>query len=276
MLEMKSKRPLDVCVISDLHLGTYGCHAKQLNSYLKSVEPKTLVLNGDIIDIWNFRKRYFPKDHLKVVRTILKMAAAGVDVHYITGNHDEALRRFSSTVIGKIQLSNKLVLKLDGKKVWIFHGDIFDRSIQGAKIIAKLGGWGYDFLILSNRFLNDVLTALGREKYSFSKMVKDRVKQAVKFIGDFEQVAAELAITKGYDAVICGHIHQPQIREVVSTNGSTMYMNSGDWVENLTSLEYIDKKWQLFTFPQSKTLSLDDGDDEVFDHDLLEELTKAV
>lgn len=276
MHEMKSKRPLDVCVISDLHLGTYGCHAKQLNSYLKSVEPKTLVLNGDIIDIWNFRKRYFPKDHLKVVRTILKMAAAGVDVHYITGNHDEALRRFSSTVIGKIQLSNKLVLKLDGKKVWIFHGDIFDRSIQGAKIIAKLGGWGYDFLILSNRFLNDLLTALGREKYSFSKMVKDRVKQAVKFIGDFEQVAAELAITKGYDAVICGHIHQPQIREVVSTNGSTMYMNSGDWVENLTSLEYIDKKWQLFTFPQSKTLSLDDGDDEVFDHDLLEELTKAV
>ena len=276
MHEMKSKRPLDVCVISDLHLGTYGCHAKQLNSYLKSIEPKTLVLNGDIIDIWNFRKRYFPKEHLKVVRTILKMAAAGVDVHYITGNHDEALRRFSSTVIGKIQLSNKLVLKLDGKKVWIFHGDIFDRSIQGAKIIAKLGGWGYDFLILSNRFLNDVLTALGREKYSFSKMVKDRVKQAVKFIGDFEQVAAELAITKGYDAVICGHIHQPQIREVVSTNGSTMYMNSGDWVENLTSLEYIDKKWQLFTFPQSKTLSLDDGDDEVFDHDLLEELTKAV
>ena len=276
MHEMKSKRPLDVCVISDLHLGTYGCHAKQLNSYLKSIEPKTLVLNGDIIDIWNFRKRYFPKDHLKVVRTILKMAAAGVDVHYITGNHDEALRKFSSTVIGKIQLSNKLVLKLDGKKVWIFHGDIFDRSIQGAKILAKIGGWGYDFLILSNRFLNDVLTALGREKYSFSKMVKDRVKQAVKFIGDFEQVAAELAITKGYDAVICGHIHQPQIREVVSTNGSTMYMNSGDWVENLTSLEYIDKKWQLFTFPQSKTLSLDDGDDEVFDHDLLEELTKAV
>jgi len=112
------------------------------------------------------------------------MAASGVDVHYITGNHDEALRRFSNTTIGKIQLSNKLVLKLDGKKVWIFHGDIFDRSIQGAKIIAKLGGWGYDFLILFNRLLNDVLTAIGREKYRFSKMVKERVKQAVKFIGD--------------------------------------------------------------------------------------------
>ena len=273
---MKTKRPLDVCVISDLHLGTYGCHAKQLNSYLKSIQPKTLVLNGDIIDIWNFRKRYFPKDHLKVVRTILKMAASGVDVHYITGNHDEALRRFSNTTIGKIQLSNKLVLKLDGKKVWIFHGDIFDRSIQGAKIIAKLGGWGYDFLILFNRLLNDVLTAIGREKYSFSKMVKERVKQAVKFIGDFEQIAADLAIKKGYDAVICGHIHQPQIREVQSTNGSTIYMNSGDWVENLTSLEYMDKKWQLSTFPQSKTISFDDTEDEPFDDDLLEELTKAV
>lgn len=273
---MKTKRPLDVCVISDLHLGTYGCHAKQLNSYLKSIQPKTLVLNGDIIDIWNFRKRYFPKDHLKVVRTILKMAASGVDVHYITGNHDEALRRFSNTTIGKIQLSNKLVLKLDGKKVWIFHGDIFDRSIQGAKIIAKLGGWGYDFLILFNRLLNDVLTAIGREKYSFSKMVKERVKQAVKFIGDFETVASDLAIEKGYDAVICGHIHQPQIRKVQSAKGSTMYMNSGDWVENLTSLEYMDKKWQMFTFPQSKTISFDDTEDDPFDNDLLEELIKAV
>lgn len=273
---MKTKRPLDVCVISDLHLGTYGCHAKQLNSYLKSIQPKTLVLNGDIIDIWNFRKRYFPKDHLKVVRTILKMAASGVDVHYITGNHDEALRRFSNTTIGKIQLSNKLVLKLDGKKVWIFHGDIFDRSIQGAKIVAKLGGWGYDFLILFNRLLNDVLTAIGREKYSFSKMVKERVKQAVKFIGDFETVASDLAIEKGYDAVICGHIHQPQIRKVQSAKGSTMYMNSGDWVENLTSLEYMDKKWQMFTFPQSKTISFDDTEDDPFDNDLLEELIKAV
>lgn len=273
---MKTKRPLDVCVISDLHLGTYGCHAKQLNSYLKSIQPKTLVLNGDIIDIWNFRKRYFPKDHLKVVRTILKMAASGVDVHYITGNHDEALRRFSNTTIGKIQLSNKLVLKLDGKKVWIFHGDIFDRSIQGAKIVAKLGGWGYDFLILFNRLLNDVLTAIGREKYSFSKMVKERVKQAVKFIGDFEKVASDLAIEKGYDAVICGHIHQPQIRKVQSPKGSTMYMNSGDWVENLTSLEYMDKKWQMFTFPQSKTISFDDTEDDPFDNDLLEELIKAV
>lgn len=273
---MKTKRPLDVCVISDLHLGTYGCHAKQLNSYLKSIQPKTLVLNGDIIDIWNFRKRYFPKDHLKVVRTILKMAASGVDVHYITGNHDEALRRFSNTTIGKIQLSNKLVLKLDGKKVWIFHGDIFDRSIQGAKIVAKLGGWGYDFLILFNRLLNDVLTAIGREKYSFSKMVKERVKQAVKFIGDFEKVASDLAIEKGYDAVICGHIHQPQIRKVQSAKGSTMYMNSGDWVENLTSLEYMDKKWQMFTFPQSKTISFDDTEDDPFDNDLLEELIKAV
>lgn len=273
---MKTKRPLDVCVISDLHLGTYGCHAKQLNSYLKSIQPKTLVLNGDIIDIWNFRKRYFPKDHFKVVRTILKMAASGVDVHYITGNHDEALRRFSNTIIGKIQLSNKLVLKLDGKKVWIFHGDIFDRSIQGAKIIAKLGGWGYDFLILFNRLLNDALTKIGREKYSFSKMVKERVKQAVKFIGDFEKVASDLAIEKGYDAVICGHIHQPQIRKVQSDKGSTMYMNSGDWVENLTSLEYMDKKWQMFTFPQSKTISFDDTEDDPFDNDLLEELIKAV
>ena len=261
------KRELDICVISDLHLGTFGCHAKELNDYLKSISPKRLVLNGDIIDIWNFRKRYFPKSHLKVVRTLLKMAANGVRIDYLTGNHDEALRRFVGFDLGNIKLSNKLIIEQDDKQIWIFHGDVFDISIQQAKFIAKLGGWGYDLLIWFNRIINLYLEKRGKEKYSLSKKIKDSVKKAVKFIADFENVAAELAIEKGYDYVICGHIHQPQIGKVKKKGRkSTVYMNSGDWVENLSALEYSNGKWSLYTHPVG---NLDDDntneDDDIID-----------
>lgn len=243
---MKIRRKLDVCVLSDIHLGTYGCHAKELNSYLHSIEPKVLVLNGDIIDIWNFRKSYFPKEHLKVIRRLLKMASNGTKIHYITGNHDEALRRFTDWKLGNIHLRNHLLLKLEGKRVWFFHGDIFDHSIHQAKFIAKMGGWGYDLLIVMNRWLNQILKKLGREKYSLSKRIKNSVKGAVKFIGDFERVASELAIEKEYDYVVCGHIHQPIMREVKTNKGSVKYMNSGDWVENCTALEYQGGIWRLY------------------------------
>lgn len=243
---MKIRRKLDVCVLSDIHLGTYGCHAKELNSYLHSIEPKVLVLNGDIIDIWNFRKSYFPKEHLKVIRRLLKMASNGTKIHYITGNHDEALRRFTDWKLGNIHLRNHLLLKLEGKRVWFFHGDIFDHSIHQAKFIAKMGGWGYDLLIVMNRWLNQILKKLGREKYSLSKRIKNSVKGAVKFIGDFERVASELAIEKEYDYVVCGHIHQPIMREVKTNKGSVKYMNSGDWVENCTALEYHGGIWRLY------------------------------
>lgn len=243
---MRIRRKLDVCVLSDIHLGTYGCHAKELNSYLHSIEPKVLVLNGDIIDIWNFRKSYFPKEHLKVIRRLLKMASKGTKIHYITGNHDEALRRFTDWKLGNIHLRNHLLLKLEGKRVWFFHGDIFDHSIHQAKFIAKMGGWGYDLLILMNRWLNKILEKLGREKYSLSKRIKNSVKGAVKFIGDFERVASELAIEKEYDYVVCGHIHQPIMREVKTNKGSVKYMNSGDWVENCTALEYHGGIWRLY------------------------------
>lgn len=247
---MRVKRKLDICVISDVHLGTYGCHAKELNSYLKSISPKVLILNGDIIDIWNFRKSYFPKEHLAVLRNILKLAGKGTKVHYITGNHDEALRRFSNFNLGGIHLRDHLSLQLEGGTAWFFHGDIFDHSIQRAKFIAKLGGWGYDLLILMNRFLNNLLERMGREKYSFSKRIKNSVKGAVKFISDFEQVAGELAIDKGHRWVVCGHIHQPAERHVQTEKGTTTYLNSGDWVENLTALEYTNERWSLYQYDE--------------------------
>lgn len=246
------KRKIDISVISDVHLGTYGCHADELITYLNSIEPKKLILNGDIIDIWQFRKRFFPSSHLKVLKKIIGMASKGTDVYYITGNHDEMLRKFSGHTMGRFKLVDKLVLELGKEKAWIFHGDVFDISIQNAKWLAKLGGWGYDILILINRFINWVLLKMGREKYSLSKRIKNSVKGAVKYIQSFEKVAAELAIDNEYDYVICGHIHQPKKEVYQNSKGKTTYLNSGDWVENLTALEYSLKRWKIYNYNHDK------------------------
>ncbi len=244
---MKHKRIVDLVVLSDLHLGTFGCHAKELLDYLKSVKPRLLILNGDIIDMWNFRKRYFPKSHLKVLKRIITLAQQGTEVVYITGNHDEMLRRFADMDLGLLKLRNAYSAELGGERVWFFHGDVFDASIQNAKWLAKLGGWSYDALIWLNRWINLFLEKMGREKFSLSKKVKDSVKKAVSFVQDFEVAAAEWALARDYHRVVCGHIHQPQIRTIETKNGSILYMNSGDWVENCTALEYHNKSWSLYT-----------------------------
>lgn len=245
-----NKRNVDVVVISDVHLGTYGCHAKELLKYLKSIKPKILVLNGDIIDIWQFSKSYWPDSHMKVIRKLMKFVSEGVEVHYLTGNHDEMLRKFDGMEMGSFHLSNKLIMELDGKQAWFFHGDVFDVTMQHSKWLAKMGAVGYDTLILINSFVNWVLHAFGREKMSFSKKIKARFKDAVKFINSFEQVAAELAIEKGYQYVICGHIHQPEKREILAEGGKVTYLNSGDWVESLTALEYNEQSWSIFKYDQ--------------------------
>jgi UDP-2,3-diacylglucosamine pyrophosphatase LpxH len=190
---------------------------------------------------------------MQVIREILKMMESGTLVYYITGNHDEALRKYSGTRVGNLLLDDKLVLELDGKKTWIFHGDVFDATTRGsAKLIAKLGGHGYDFLIWLNHWTNTALTFFGREKMSFSKKIKNSVKKAVSWIADFEQTAADLAIEKGFDFVVCGHIHQPQMRVISNDKGSVTYLNSGDWIENLTALEYNSKEWNIHYFKPEK------------------------
>ncbi|MGZ4156620.1 MAG: UDP-2,3-diacylglucosamine diphosphatase, partial [Bacteroidia bacterium] len=136
----------------------------------------------------------------------------------------------------------------DGKKAWIFHGDVFDVTMKHAKWLAKLGAIGYDALILINRAVNFVSQKMGKGKISLSKKIKNSVKGAVKFINAFEQTAADIGISNGYDYVICGHIHQPEIREMKNAKGAITYMNSGDWIENLTSLEYNDGKWSIYKY----------------------------
>lgn len=256
-----NKRKVEVVVISDVHLGTFGCRAKELYKYLKGIQPEKLILNGDIVDIWQFRKSYFPKSHLKVIKQIISMASKGTEVHYLTGNHDEMLRKFSDAKFGNIYLEDKLLLELGDQKAWIFHGDIFDASIQSAKWLAKLGGWGYDLLITINSVSNWCLEKMGRERYSFSKMIKNSVKKAVKYITDFEDTAAELAIDQGFDFVICGHIHQPQMRSITLKNGECTYLNSGDWIENLTSLEFNEGKWIVYHYTDDHHLEHEDDED---------------
>jgi len=242
------KRAVDIVVISDVHLGTYGCRATELLKYLKSIKPKKVILNGDIIDIWQFSKRYWPETHMKIVRKLMKFVVEGVDVYYLTGNHDELLRKFADLHMGKFHLQNKLILELNGKKAWFFHGDIFDVTMQHSKWLAKMGAIGYDSLILINSFVNWVLSMFGKEKMSFSKKIKAKFKDAVKFINRFEETAAELAIENKYDYVVCGHIHQTEIREIANENGKVTYLNSGDWVENLTALEYHKAQWKIFRY----------------------------
>jgi UDP-2,3-diacylglucosamine pyrophosphatase LpxH len=253
------KRPVEIVVISDLHLGTFGCHAKELLQYLGSIKPKKLILNGDIIDIWQFQKSYFPDSHLKVIKKIISLSTRGTKVYYLTGNHDEFLRKFTDLHLGNISLLNKLVIEIDNKKAWLFHGDVFDSSINCAKWLAKLGGWGYDLLIMINRFINWVLNKMKKEPYSLSKKIKNNVKSAVKFISNFEKICVDIAIDKKYDYVICGHIHDPKIEIIETNKGKTLYLNSGDWVENLTALEYNNKKWKIHKYSKN-----DYRDDETY------------
>jgi len=247
------KRKLDVAVISDVHLGTYGCRAKELSQYLTTIDPAILILNGDIIDIWQFSKKYWPAGHMQVIKQITSMLSRGIKVYYVTGNHDEMLRRFENFSVGDFHIVNKLVIHhSDGKKSWIFHGDVFDVIMKHSRWLAKLGAVGYDILIYINAFINYLSKKLGKGKISLSKKIKNSVKGAVKHINNFEDTAAGIAIEKTYDYVLCGHIHQPCNRQITNSKGSVNYLNSGDWIENLTALEYINNAWSVYHYQNDK------------------------
>ena len=245
------KRKLDVAIISDVHLGTFGCRANELSRYLSTIDPTILVLNGDIIDIWQFSKKYWPPGHMQVIKQITSMLSRGVKVYYITGNHDEMLRRFENFSIGDFHIVNKMVIHHDNNtRSWIFHGDVFDVIMKHSKWLAKLGAVGYDTLIYINSFINYISKKMGKGKISLSKKIKNSVKSAIKYVNNFEETAADIAIEKGYDYVICGHIHQPANRMINTSKGSVNYLNSGDWIENLTALEYEKNAWKIYHYSE--------------------------
>lgn len=260
----KKKRKIDILVLSDIHLGTYGCHAKELLCYLESIKPGIIILNGDIIDIWQFSKRYWPKSHMKVIKHLMHWMSKGIKIYYITGNHDEMLRKFAGFKMGSFRIVNKLVLDLNStQKVWFFHGDVFDITMQHSKWLAKLGAAGYDLLILINRLANFISEKIFKKgRLSISKSIKNGVKSAVKFINQFEQTAAEIGISNQYDFVVCGHIHQPEIKIIRTEKGEITYLNSGDWIENLTALEYHNNEWQIYKFKETDKVAVPNKENE--------------
>jgi UDP-2,3-diacylglucosamine pyrophosphatase LpxH len=271
------KRKIDIAVISDVHLGTRGCHAAELLNYLKSIKPNTLILNGDIIDMWQFNKSYFPKEHIKILNRIMKMAVQDTKVYYITGNHDDALRNFTDFSLGNLHVRDSLTLQLGGQRCWFFHGDVFDTSVIRFRWLSILGGKGYDLLVRLNKTVNYVLKMFKYEKIAFSKVIKMRVKEAVKFINDFETQAINAGRAKGYNTVVCGHVHTPQQR----TEGGVLYLNSGDWIENLTALEYTDGEWTMHHYNESDydtpnaTLGVSILNSDLDEEDALENLPQA-
>lgn len=248
--QMQNKKSLEIAVLSDIHLGTFGCRAKEVLKYLRSIDPEILILNGDFLDGWQFKKSYFPREHTLVINEILRKAISGTKVYYLAGNHDDFLRKFTAFSTGNICIKEHLVLQLKGKRYWFFHGDIFDASVLISPSLAKLGGMGYDLLIRINRLVDKFREGVGKERMSFAGRVKQSVKKAVKFIDDFEKKAVQLGAQKGYDYVVCGHIHMPVIKKFKIGKREVIYMNSGDWVENLSALEFNGKEWSLEYFTE--------------------------
>jgi UDP-2,3-diacylglucosamine pyrophosphatase LpxH len=226
--------------------------------------------------MWQFSKRYWPREHMQVIQQVIKWISKGVRVHYITGNHDEMLRKFSGFKMGSLSIDNKLLLNLDGKKAWIFHGDVFDVTMSHAKWLTKLGAHGYDLLILINAFCNWVSEKMGKGKISLSKNIKNSVKRAVKYVNDFEKTCAGIAVANGYDFVLCGHIHHPEMKKIFTEKGSVNYLNSGDWVENLTAIEYHKGTWSMYHYNEKDYYYTEDEQEEKFEYMTNQEIFSAM
>ena len=246
------KRNLDILVISDLHLGTYGSKATEVLTYLKTVDAKKIVINGDFVDIMLFNKKFWPNSHMKVIKYFLDLISQGKEIYYVVGNHDESLRKFLNFKIQNFKIVNQVVLDTDIGKAWFFHGDVFDFSIQ-SQWITKLAGYTYDYMIVINNWINKkIMKPLGGARLNFSKTIKSYVKNAVQYLGNFEELAAETAQKNGYKYVACGHIHSPKIKTFNVNGEDITYMNSGDWLESLSSLEFVNNKWSIYEHTKSE------------------------
>lgn len=233
--------------ISDLHLGSKGCSALELLEFLKSTDSENLYLVGDILDFWKMsRKVHWPQSHTEVVRKILKKSKKGTKVIYIPGNHDELIRPYAGTIIGDIEVHKSYVHDcVDGRRLLVIHGDEFDVVTLNHRWLSHVGDVAYEAMIELNRGLNYLRRKTGLGHWSLSKVCKSKVKQAVNFIGNFEESVAKECKIKGYDGVVCGHIHTATIKEI---DGVTYY-NDGDWVESCTALvEHFDGTFEILNF----------------------------
>jgi len=230
--------------VSDIHLGTAGCQAEALLDFLKHHPSDYLYLVGDIVDGWQLRRRWFwPQAHNDVVQKLLRRARKGCRVVFIPGNHDEFARGFVGHQFGGIEVHEDTVhTTVDGRTLWVTHGDYFDGVIQCAKWLAYLGDNLYEFTLKLNRHLNSLRTRLGLPYWSLSAYLKLKVKMALNYVTDFEVAVASEARSRGHHGVVCGHIHRAEMRDI---NG-TLYCNDGDWVESRSALvEHMDGRLEL-------------------------------
>lgn len=232
----KSKNRVRSIWISDVHLGTPGCQAEALADFLGQHECDYLYLVGDIIDGWQLKKSFFwPQEHTNVIRKILTRAKRGTQVVYITGNHDEFLRKFVDYKLdmGNIRLVNEAIHETaDGRRMLVLHGDIFDVITRYHKWIAMAGDVVYNGMMLANRHFNRARRGIGLPYFSLSAYAKKKVKSAVNIVTEFEESVARECESRGLDGAICGHIHHAEIRQIEAS----IYMNCGDWVESCTAL----------------------------------------
>ena len=243
---MAKQAPLKVrsVWISDIHLGFKGCQAEALLHFLHSVETEYLYLVGDIVDFWSIRKTpYWPQLHTNVIRSILGKAKHGTKVIYIPGNHDEVMRDCVGHVFGNLEIHRDYVHETaDGKKLLILHGDEFDVIVKHSRLLAKLGSWAYDRLLSLNHYVNRFRRLFRFSYWSLAAYLKLKVKNAVSYIGSFEDALAHLAHEREVDGVVCGHIHHAEVRQI----DSILYCNDGDWVESCSSLlEHHDGRLEL-------------------------------
>jgi len=248
--------------ISDVHLGTKDCKAEQLNNFLKHTTCDTLYLVGDIIDAWKIKqnKWRWKQSHTNVVRRVLGYSKRGTRVVYVAGNHDEFLRPFMQYNIGfgNFEIVNQCEhIGADGRHYLVTHGDLFDGITRLAPWLSILGDKAYDFILTLNSRFNWIRHRLGFGYWSLSLYLKGRVKKAIDFVFQFEKNLATYCKKRGYDGVICGHIHKAEIKEI----DGVVYMNDGDWVESCTALvEHHNGRWEIITWTQERDDVVDDID----------------
>jgi len=246
--------------ISDIHLGTPGCQAEHLLDFLRHTESDELYLVGDIIDGWQLQRRwYWQQSHNDVIQKVLRKARKGTKVTYVAGNHDEGIRQFIGLAFGGIEIVNESAHHTkDGRMFLVTHGDLFDAVVQGAKWLAHLGDGAYTLTLKLNQWFNHARATLGLPYWSLARFLKDRVKNAVSYITNFEEALAHEAKRRGFAGVVCGHIHKAEVREI----DGILYCNDGDWVESLTALVETEEgelkviDWKAIEALKQKTLSL--------------------
>ncbi|MER2605221.1 MAG: UDP-2,3-diacylglucosamine diphosphatase [Siculibacillus sp.] len=234
MTRRTEQRHFHAMFLSDIHLGTRGCRADLLVDFLKYHDAEVIYLVGDIVDGWRLKRSWhWPQAHNDVVQKILRKGRKGARVVYVPGNHDEFLRDYVGSQFGQIEVVDHIVHEgIDGRRLLVLHGDQFDVVVRHARWLAHLGDWAYTLALGINTALDAVRRRMGFPYWSLSAWAKLKVKNAVSFIGDYEETLAAEARRIGVDGVVCGHIHHAAIRDI----DGIAYLNTGDWVESCTAL----------------------------------------